>query len=462
MADVFGTDSGETINLSDGVTNGADTIFGLGGNDTIFGYGGSDLIKGGGGADAINGGTGTDTAEYSDSWEGVTVSLASGEGFGGTAEGDTLTSVENLTGSSYSDFLVGNDGSNVLTGLQGNDIFKGGGGADTLFGDSGSDTLKGGGGADILNGGSGIDTASYTESSAAVHVHLLVDSAWGGDAEGDELNGIENLTGSAYNDTLWGSDGINVLRGLDGNDTLAGFGGDDTIWGGEGQDNLVGGDGIDTLRGENGNDVVNGGTGGDALIGGLGNDTYMIDDAGDVVTEFGGQGTDTVRASVSYTLTPGADVETLRTTSDAGFDAIDLTGNASGNIVRGNSGANFLNGGDGNDELTGLGGNDVFVFNTALNAATNVDVITDFDPSDEYIYIDNAIFSNLGAEPDHFILSTEFQVGAAAGDSDDHIIYDDTTGAIFYDSDGTGAAAQVQFAWVDPGLSLAHDNFHVF
>ena len=103
-----------------------------------------------------------DTANYGDFSEGVTRQPDRQRRVsGGTAEGDTLTSIENLTGSSHADFLVGNDGNNVLVGLEGNDILKGGGGADTLYGDSGSDTLKGGGGADTLNGGSGIDTANY-------------------------------------------------------------------------------------------------------------------------------------------------------------------------------------------------------------------------------------------------------------------------------------------------------------
>jgi len=67
MATVYGTNNSETINASDGVTNGADTIFGYFGNDTTFGLGGNDEILGGVGADTINGGSGTDTANYSDS-----------------------------------------------------------------------------------------------------------------------------------------------------------------------------------------------------------------------------------------------------------------------------------------------------------------------------------------------------------------------------------------------------------
>jgi serralysin len=529
MANVFGTDNSETLNIFDGVTNGADTIFGFGGNDDIFGLGGNDLILGGLGADDINGGSGTDTASYTDSATGVSVSLESGLGFGGTAEDDTLTSIENLTGSAHDDFLVGNAGNNVLAGLEDNDILKGGGGSDTLFGDSGSDTLKGGGGADTLNGGSGVDTADYFDSSAGVVVSLITDTAGNGDAEGDELNSIENLRGSAFADHLYGHDGVNVLVGRDGDDTLKGFGANDTLDGGDGDDYLdggsgadamigglgsdiyivdnagdavteYGGEGIDTVRaktswtmtagadietlraddlfdtaalnltgnaggneiiGNDGNNVLNGGGGVDQMTGRLGNDTYFVDNAGDTVTEFGGQGTDQVRTSVSWTLTPGADVETLRTTNDAGVGAIDLTGNYAGNVIRGNNGANFLNGSDGNDELTGLGGDDVFVFDTALGPS-NVDAITDFNPAGEYIYIDDAIFSNLGAEPGHFVPSNEFHAGAAAGDADDRIIHDSSTGAIYYDSDGTGAAAQVQFAEVTAGLTLAHDNFHIF
>jgi Ca2+-binding RTX toxin-like protein len=295
MANVFGTDNPETLNLFDGVTNSADTIFGFGGNDDIFGLGGNDLILGGAGADSINGGSGTDTASYTDSAVGVTVNLESGTGGGGTAEGDTLTSIENVTGSSHEDFLIGNAGNNVLTGLEDNDILKGGGGSDTLFGDSGSDTLKGGGGADTLNGGSGIDTANYFDSVAGVVISLITDTAGGGDAEGDELNSIENVTGSAHDDHLFGNDGVNVLRGNDGIDNLKGFGGADQLFGGDHDDFVSGMDGNDVLHGNNGNDTINGGMNRDVMSGEAGADTFVWEDLAesgldaatvDVVTDF--------------------------------------------------------------------------------------------------------------------------------------------------------------------------------
>jgi Ca2+-binding RTX toxin-like protein len=374
MANVYGHNYSEILNALDGVTNGADSIFGYGGNDTIFGLGGNDVITGGSGADHIDGGTGSDYSSYADSTAGVTVSLASGTGFGGYAEGDTLTSIENLAGSWYDDFLIGNDGNNVLAGLGGNDVLKGGGGADTLYGDSGDDTLKGGGGADTLNGGSDIDTANYFDSGAGVFVSLYNDVAAWGDAEGDELNSIENVTGSAYHDDLWGDDGANVLRGNAGDDSLKGFGGADTIFGGDDNDSLYGMDGNDTLRGENGNDMLNGGAGNDTMIGGIGDDSYYVDSASDVVTELAGQGTDVVYSTAfAYTLADNVETLSLATSTNSGVYG---TGNAQSNTIFGNANDNVLNGGGGSDALSGLGGNDTFVFQAGQ---ANGDVVYEFN-----------------------------------------------------------------------------------
>jgi Ca2+-binding RTX toxin-like protein len=298
-------------------------------------------------------------------------------------------------------------------------------------------------------------------------VLLYIDDASGGEAEGDELNNIENVTGSAYADLLWGDDNVNVLRGMNGADVLKGFGGNDHLFGGNGGDTLEGGDGgdflygdagADTLRGQDGNDYLDGGGGVDQMSGGAGNDRYIIDQAGDAVTEAGGQGTDEVRANVSYTLTAGADVELLRTTNDAGVVNINLTGNATGNVVRGNDGNNTINGGDGNDELIGLGGTDRFLFDTALNAATNVDVLSDFTVGADTIVLENTIFGAFAAGP---LADDRFVLGTAPLDGNDNILYDAATGALYYDSDGNGGAAAVQFAEVTPGLALTHEDFAI-
>jgi serralysin len=175
MAFVYGTSNAETLNALDGITNSADKIFGLAGNDRIYGLGGNDEILGGHGADHIDGGSGIDTASYIDSGTRVSVDLRSGQGRYGTAEGDTLVSIENLTGSAYNDNLTGNDGANVLRGLGGYDIILGYGGNDTIYGgdlgdslvgqdgeddlhgDAGNDGLDGGAGNDILHGGTDRD-----------------------------------------------------------------------------------------------------------------------------------------------------------------------------------------------------------------------------------------------------------------------------------------------------------------
>ena len=180
---------------------------------------------------------------------------------------------------------------------------------------------------------------------------------------------------------------------------------------------------------------------------------------GDIVRETGGQGNDTVRASVTYTLTVGSDVETLRTTNDNGTAAINLTGNANGNVVIGNNGNNRLNGGVGNDELTGRGGQDEFLFDTTLNAGSNVDRIADFNVADDTIVLDQTIFSsNLGLGN---ISAGEFVIGAAAQDANDRIIYNDATGTLLYDGDGVGGIAAIQFATLSTGLALTNLDFLV-
>ena len=114
MATVFGTNGVDWIDASDGVTNGADHVYGLDGDDTLFGLGGDDLLWGGKGADHLHGDKGTDTASYKGSLEGVHVDLFGGFGLYGDAEGDTLDSIENLIGSKHDDTLVGNEKDNVL------------------------------------------------------------------------------------------------------------------------------------------------------------------------------------------------------------------------------------------------------------------------------------------------------------------------------------------------------------
>ena len=140
------------------------------------------------------------------------MNLQTGLGAGGDAQGDTLSGIENIIGSAL---------------------------ADVLTGDSGANTLVGGLGADVLNGGAGTDTADYSSSAAGVTVSLETGSGAGGDAQGDALSGIENITGSALADTLTGNGGINALVGGLGADVLNGRAGNDTLSGGADTDTYL-------------------------------------------------------------------------------------------------------------------------------------------------------------------------------------------------------------------------------
>ena len=157
---------------------------------------------------------------------------------------------------------------------------------------------------------------------------------------------------------------------------------------------------------------------------------------------------------VSYTL--AANLENLVLT---GAGAINGTGNSLANRITGNAGNNVLNGGTGADTLTGSGGADAFVFNTTPGAG-NVDRITDFNVVDDIIRLENAIFTGLA---NGVLTAAAFVANATglAGDASDRIIYETGTGNLFFDADGTGVGARVQFAVLNPGLSLTNTDFLV-
>src|SRR6478752_1713700 len=123
-------------------TNGGDSLYGGAAADVINGLNGNDTLKGFGGADRLDGGNGIDTVFYGDSTAGVGINLATGRGVGGSAEGDTLISIENVFGSNFNDTLTGTSGANQLHGQDGNDVIKGGGGDDFLDGGNGNDIAR--------------------------------------------------------------------------------------------------------------------------------------------------------------------------------------------------------------------------------------------------------------------------------------------------------------------------------
>jgi Ca2+-binding RTX toxin-like protein len=215
-----GTDlvrSGVSFNLSDAVhaigdienltLTGATTAINGTGNglaNVITGNGGANILAGLGGGDTLDGGAGLDTATYAASSDFVNVSLMTGFGSHGDAEGDTLFNFEKLIGSNFDDTLEGNAGANTLTG------------------------------------GAGIDTVSYENAGGGVTVNLTSTRAQvTGGAGSDTLSGFENVTGSQFVDTLTGTTGANAIDGGAGNDRIIGGGGADTLTGGADADTFV-------------------------------------------------------------------------------------------------------------------------------------------------------------------------------------------------------------------------------
>jgi Ca2+-binding RTX toxin-like protein len=208
-----------------------------------------------------------------------------------------------------------------------------------------------------------------------------------------------------------------------------------------------------TLVGNIANNILSGRAGADTMVGGAGNDIYVVDDAGDVVSELAGEGTDTVQSCITYTV--GANVENLTL---LGNNAIDATGSGLANTLVGNVGNNILDGGLGNDTLSGSGGINAFLFDTTLGP-TNVDTIADFNVATDGIRLDKDIFTAFTTTGG--LSASAFQTGAAAADATDRIIYNMLTGDLFYDSDGTGGTAQVQFAHVNGTPALTNANFQI-
>ena len=450
---------GAATPLADSITGtaGNDSIDGLVGDDVINGGAGDDTLIGGAGIDTLNGESGQDTVSYqgSGSTAGVTVSLATGLASGG-AGNDTLTGIENLIGSDFADVLTGDANANRLDGGAGNDTLLGGAGDDSLIGGAGNDLLIGGsgeedhliGGAgnDTLSGGSASETlgaddfdiADYSSSASGVSADLKSGSASDGLGGTDTLITITALIGSAFADTLLGSDRSDHIEGFvgfGGNDSIDGRGGFDIAvyvdstgpvnvnladgmasGAGIGTDTLANIEGVhggnfnDTLIGNGVDNLLYGDNGDDSLVGAGGNDTLRGEGGNDSLD--GGSGVDTVdfsdsRANMNVNLTTGVATGegTDRLTaieivlSGSGNDT--LVGDASDNLLSGAGGTDSLSGGDGNDSLLGGTGNDVldggngsdWALYTGATAAVTVNLSTGASSgahgSDSFVSIEN-------------------------------------------------------------------------
>lgn len=389
--------------------NNNDTLFGGDNADTLYGRAGNDTLDGGTGSNTLEGGGGDDTYIVRGASDVVVELAASGTDtivstatrtLGNFQENLTLTGVAAINGfgNTLANTMIGNDAANTLNGLAGADALSGGLGADTLNGGDGTDTLNGGGDGDVLDGGNDADTLNGGDGADTLY----------GRTQNDALNG------EAGNDTIFGGDGDDVATGGDGDDLIDGLNNNDALSGGDGADDLYGRQNNDVLNGDAGNDELYGGDGDDQLNGGANDD--LLDGGNGVDVLNGGDGADT---------------------------------------LYGRNGNDTLDGGLGADTLSGGNDPDTFVFSTALGAG-NVDTIQFYSAAQDTIQLDVDVFSTIGLGT---LAANAFVIGPAATTADHRIIYDATTGALYYDADGDGAGAAVQFAALGTGLALTNADF---
>jgi Ca2+-binding RTX toxin-like protein len=321
-----------------------------------------------------------------------------------------------VLGASTAQAIIANDdvpGPKIINGTALADVLVGTAGIDHIFGHNSNDTLTGGASADILDGGDGIDTVSYISSSAGVTIDLDNNTSAGGDATGDTIVDIENITGSGHDDTITGDDEAQTLKGGSGDDHLFGLDGNDILDGGTGADALDGGNQTDTVNYATSNLAVNvdlltnvntggfaqgdtlfnienlsgsgfddhltgdglantliGGNGNDQLVGGLGNDLLNGGKGADHLD--GGDGNDTasyrsssvgVSVNLSTGLGSGGEAQgdmLLSIENIYGSNANDtLTGSTADNFLFGYYGNDSISGGAGLDTVDGGLGNDI-------------------------------------------------------------------------------------------------------
>jgi Ca2+-binding RTX toxin-like protein len=464
------------------------------GFDSIDGGGGDDwlLIEGPGATVDFRNGTVTGGGE-SAADHAVFVNVGSAQGATGNDLMFASDSGNRLDGDGGADTLNGGAGNDTLDGdegfdhpsfLPGNDLIFGNGGADGLAGDEGNDTLSGGTGFDTLTGGDGADTFLFDVAPGAANADRITDMVSGtdkimldgnfhpssgasgnfaaGDArffaaagatgghDADDRVVYDTSTGNLWYDADGsGSGAAQRIATLAGAPTLVatdiaivnGSGGGGG--GGGGGATITGTSGNDSLTGTAGNDTIDGLGGADTMNGLGGDDLYFVT-AGDVIQDSGGN--DTISAGASFALPSGIEnivyTGTANTSSVGNSLANSMTGNSGNNYMEGRGGADTLAGGAGHDTLVGGTEGDFFVFGES--GAANSDSITDFVSGTDHIAFDDAGFTAIGATGNFASGDARFFAGAGATsghDATDRVVYDTTTGNLYYDADGNGGGA---------------------
>lgn len=343
-------------------SDAADTLVAGGSGARLFGRNGDDVLIPVSGTVHLDGGAGRDRVSYEGAASAVVVDLSGDTPAGGAAAGHVHVSIEDVTGSAWSDGLTGSEVANRMFGGAGADTVIAAAGNDYVEGNSGADHLSGGAGNDTLYGQSAQDALQGDAENDALYGGAGIDTLYGGDGN-DQLVGntaADVLYGGNGNDQLFGSEGRDSLSGDDGDDTLRGGTGADTMWSGPGRDVLFGGDQNDQLFAGAADDRLYGGNGGDSLWGEDGNDQLWGDAGFDWL--FGGAGNDL------------------------------LWGGDQGDVLDGGAGDDRLDGGTGNDTLTGGPGADAFEFRVGSGA----DIIADFDVAADRLALTPALWGGGG------------------------------------------------------------------
>lgn len=432
---------------------------------TLSGDASFEWFRGNAGNDTIRGQTGYDRADYRTSapmTEGIVVQLAQGrvEGDGPAVGVDALRGIESVRGTYLDDvydargFTLTNAGT---PSVNAGDVQATAPAGVTLASRAYNEFVASGGNDVVTgNGATRVTLDYYVETMAGVSSRVVFTSATAGTADFGltdgglgrvAFTGTFSFRGSVGHDDITGASGYQQLLGGYGNDTIRGSGGDDMLFGHTGgdkaalnysttftdNDSLDGGSGNDLLRGDFGNDVLQGGTGADTMEGGTGNDTFHVDNTGDVVTELGSGGTDTVYSSLaSYALAANVEIGRI-----AVGTAANLTGNGSANTLVGGAGANTLAGAMGADTLAGGGGNDRFVLRSAAESgitSSTRDVIQDFRPGDKIVL--SGIDANTATATNDAFSGTLVTSFTRAG----QLRFDATTGILYGNTDADTAA----------------------
>ncbi len=443
---------------------GANVLTGTAFADRIDGGAGADRLIGGAGSDTLIGGSGNDVyvAETSDTLS-ETSTLASEIDTVETASSWTLgANLENLKLLGAGDLAgTGNTLNNVLTGNTGANVLDGGLGADSLFGGAGNDTYV----VDSLTD-QVFETAtasSKADSGGNDSVYSSVNWTLGNFVENLVLAGSANLsaTGNALANMLCGNAGSNLLDGK---------GGVDVLDGGEGTDIYL----IASASDHPAAEVADSGTSGSDEV------RFSATTASTLTLFAGDRGIErVVIGSGLGDVAVGSGTVALNVDASLVGNSLSISGNAGANVLTGTAYADTINGGTGNDRLLGGGGNDrliggggndsltggggadQFVFDQAPSATANRDLLTDFAPNSDTIQLNLAAFRALGVTPGS-LTADQFWSGAGvsgAHDASDRIIYNTTTGDLYYDADGSGSGAAIAIAVVGveshPQLSYA-------